>query len=88
MEEAKTESKGEMEEAKKLWQEYLQKCCEDGQLTHQLEQLDSQRKEIEKNQDITRRLARSIAKKHRDLQKVMAAKVQMPKPEVETKESH
>jgi septal ring factor EnvC (AmiA/AmiB activator) len=87
-EQVKTESKMEMDEAQKLWQDYLQRCCEVGQIRHQLDQLDSQRKEIEKNLDITERKVRSTAQQHRDLQKALAAKVQMPKPETETKESH
>lgn len=83
MEEANTESKEEFSEAQKLWQEYLQKCCEVGQLNHQLEQLESQKAEIEKNADVTKRLVRSIAQRHRDVQKALAAKVQMPKSETE-----
>jgi uncharacterized membrane-anchored protein YhcB (DUF1043 family) len=88
MEEPKTESKTETDQLHTLWQEYLQKCCEDGQLNHQLEQLESQRKEIQKNQEVTRRMVKSLASKHRELKKSLASKVQMPKPEVETKEAH
>lgn len=83
----RTDSKVEMDEAQKLYQEYLQRCCEVGQLRHQLDQLDSQKKEIEKNLDITERKVRSISQQHRDVQKVLATKVQMPKQE-ESKEAH
>jgi uncharacterized protein YutD len=85
---AKTESKSEMDEAQKLWQDYLQRCCEYGQLTYTLEQLDGQKREIEKNAEVALRGAKAAAARHKDLQKVMASKVQMPKPEVETKEAH
>jgi uncharacterized membrane-anchored protein YhcB (DUF1043 family) len=77
----------EVTESQKLWQEYLQKCCEVGQIRHQLDQLDSQKREIEKNLDVTERSVKSVAQKHRDLQKALASKVQMPKAE-ETKEAH
>ena len=81
------ENKEEFDESKKLWQDYLQRCCEVGQIRHQLDQLDSQRKEIEKNLEVTERKVKSTAQQHRDLQKALAAKVQMPKPE-ETVEAH
>jgi uncharacterized membrane-anchored protein YhcB (DUF1043 family) len=86
--EAKSESKEEFTEAQKLWQDYLQKCCEVGQIRHQLDQLDSQRKEIEKNLDVTERKVKSVAQQHRDLQKSLAAKVQMPDAKTETAEAH
>ena len=83
----KEEGKEQLNEAQKLWQEYLQKCCEVGQLRHQLDQLSSQKLEIEKNLDVTERKVRSTAQKHNDIKKELAAKVQMPKPE-ETAEAH
>jgi uncharacterized membrane-anchored protein YhcB (DUF1043 family) len=82
-----TEPATEVTEAQKLYQEYLQKCCEVGQIRHQLDQLDSQKREIEKTLEVTERKVSSVAQQHRDIQKALAAKVQMPKPE-ETKEAH
>lgn len=52
----------------KLWQEYLQKCCEVGQLDHQLDMIESQKSQIEKNLEVTKRAAKSAAAKHRELQ--------------------
>ena len=77
----------EIAEAQKIYQEYLQRCCEVGQIRHQLDQLDSQKREIEKNLEVTERKVKSVAQQHRDLQKTLASKVQMPKPE-ETAEAH
>lgn len=51
-------------EANKIWQEYLQKCCEVGQLLHAIDQLDSQKVQIEKNIEITQRAVKSLAAKH------------------------
>lgn len=56
-----TESKEEFNESQKLWQEYLQRCCEVGQIRHQLDQLDTQKREIEKNLEITERKVKSTA---------------------------
>jgi hypothetical protein len=50
-----------------VWQEYLQKCCEIGQIEYQLEQLDTQKKQIEKNLEVTQRQRNNAANKHRDL---------------------
>jgi len=58
----------ELTEAQKLWQEYLQKCCEVGQIMHTLEQLESQKREFEKNLEVTQRAVKSVANKHRELQ--------------------
>ena len=80
-------STSEIAEAQNEWQTYLQKCCEVGQLDHALDQLDSQRAEIEKKIDITKRQAKEAARKHSEEQKALASKVQIPKPE-ETKEAH
>lgn len=63
-----TEPVTEPTEAQKLWQEYLQRCCEVGQLMHTLEQLDSQKREFEKNLEVTQRAVKSAAAKHRELQ--------------------
>jgi len=56
------------DESQKLWQEYLQKCCEVGQLLHALDQLDSQKSELEKQVELAQRAAKSTANKHRQLQ--------------------
>ncbi len=86
-EEVKSEGTDQFDKQKEVWQMYLQKCCEFGQLQHALDQLDSQRKEIEKKIEITFKDAKKQALLHRDIQKAMAEKVQLPKPE-ETQEAH
>lgn len=54
-------------ELDKIWQEYLQKCCEVGQIMHTLEQIDSQKRQFEKNLDVTQRAVTSAANKHKEL---------------------
>ena len=88
MEAEKPDAKEEFTESQKLWQEFLQKCCEAGQIRFQLDQLDGQKRDMEKTLETTERLAKSAAFKHRDLQKALAAKVQMPDQKNETKEAH
>jgi len=56
----------EQTEAQKIWQEYLQKCCEVGQLDHALSQLESQKLQIEKNLEVTKRAVKSLANKHKE----------------------
>lgn len=53
-------------EGQKLWQEYLQKCCEVGQLDHALETLESQKREVEKKVELAKREVKSAAHKHRE----------------------
>lgn len=67
----------ETTEAQKIWQEYLQKCCEVGQLFHAVDQLESQKAQIEKNLEVTQRAVKSLAAKHRENQRQGLA----PKPE-------
>lgn len=55
-------------EVQKVWQEFLQKCCESGQISFQLTQLDSQKAVLEKQLDVTNRAIKSAAAKHRELQ--------------------
>lgn len=62
------------DESQKVWGEYLQKCCEVGQLRHALAQLDGQTREIEKNLEVTERAVKSAAAKHRELQQKALAK--------------
>jgi septal ring factor EnvC (AmiA/AmiB activator) len=81
------ETPAQIDEAQKLWQEYLQKCCEVGQLDHALTQLAGQQADIEKNLDVTKRAVKTLAHKHREHQQALAAKVQMPKA-TETAEAH
>lgn len=59
----------EDKELQSLYQEYLQKCCEVGQLRYNLDQLDSQKREMEKNLEVTERAVKGAAQKHRELQK-------------------
>lgn len=78
----------EDKELQKLYQDYLQKCCEVGQIEYQLEQLNSQRLEIEKNLDVTQRQRNKAANDHRDLQKVKYSKLKPatpPEPKLEMK---
>jgi len=75
----KVEATAVVDESQKLWQEYLQKCCEVGQLLHALEQLDGQRNDLEKNVEVTQRAVKSLAAKHRELtqKKLTAEKAQV-----------
>lgn len=59
----------------KVYQEYLQKCCEVGQITYNLDQLSSQQRELEKNLEITERAVKNSATKHRELQKAKFSKL-------------
>lgn len=68
------------EELKKLYQEYLQKCCEVGQLGYQLEQLDGQKRELEKNMELAQRAAKSAAHKHKELQTKKLTKIKAVDP--------
>lgn len=52
-----------------LYQEYLQKSCEVGQIEYQLDQLDQQRLQLEKQRDVSRRGRNKAANEHRELQK-------------------
>lgn len=75
----------EDKELHSLYQEYLQKCCEVGQLRYNLDQLDSQKREMEKNLEVTERGVRNSAQKHRELQKQHFSKLkptEEPKPEI------
>lgn len=72
----------EDDKLKQLYQDYLQKCCEVGQIEYQLDQLESQRKEIEKNLDITQRQRNKAALDHKELQKKALSKLKpAPTPE-------
>lgn len=62
-------------ELQKLYQEYLQKCCEVGQIQYQLDQLDGQKREIEKQLEVTQRARNKAANSHRDLQKAKFSKL-------------
>lgn len=77
----------EDQELQKIYQEYLQKCCEVGQIMYNLDQLDGQRVELEKKLEVTERAARSAAHKHRDLQSAKFSKLKPQDPEVVLNES-
>lgn len=53
-------------EGQRLWQEYLQKCCEWGQLNHAMKTLESQQREVEKKVELAERDVKSAAHKHRE----------------------
>lgn len=73
----------EIPEDQKVWQEYLQRCCEVGQLRHQLDQLDSQKREIEKNLDVTEQAVKKAAHKHLEIRKAQATKQALKAPEAQ-----
>lgn len=50
-----------------LWQEFLQKSCEVGQIDKHLEDLDSRKRELEKKLDVTKRQRNEAARKHDEL---------------------
>lgn len=78
----------EDQELQKIYQEYLQKCCEAGQIRYNLTQLDGQQRELEKNLEVTERAVAGAAHKHRELQKVKFSKIKPVEPEVQLKEAH
>ena len=73
----------EPDELAAAWQEYLQKCCEVGQIRFQLDQIGSQTRQIEKNLEVTEAAVKKAANKHRELQSKSLEKL---KP-VESKEA-
>lgn len=75
-------------EAQKIWQEYLQKCCEVGQLMHSLDQIESQKAQIEKNLEVTQRAVKSLAAKHRENQAQGLAPKPNLAPEVTEPKAH
>lgn len=75
-------------ELQKIYQEFLQKCCEVGQIRYNLDQLNSQRLELEKTLELAERAAKSAANKHRELQKVKFSKLKSPDQKLELKEAH
>lgn len=58
-----------------LWQEYLQKCCEVGQLEHTLEQIESQKTDFEQKLCVTKRAVKSAAAKHKLLKETHLAAI-------------
>lgn len=81
----------EDKEMEKIYQDYLQKCCEVGQIRYNLEQLHGQQLELEKNLEVTERAVKSAAHKHRELQKQKFSKLkpaEEPKLELNDKAAH
>jgi hypothetical protein len=77
----------EDDELTKLYQEYLQKCCEAGQIRFNLSQLESQQREMEKQLDTTERAVKSAAHKHKELQAKKFQKLKLKdEPKLELKE--
>lgn len=74
----------EKSEADKIWNEYLQKCCEVGQLLHALDGLDSQRRQIEKSVEVTQKAVKSLSAKHKENQRQGLVPVAAPTPETVT----
>lgn len=78
----------EQDEKAKLWQEYLQKCCEVGQLRYQRTQVEGQQREIDKHIELAERAVKSLAAKHRDIQKSELEKIKLEsKPETPSQEA-
>lgn len=73
-------------ELDKVYQEFLQKCCEAGQLRYQITQIDGQKSDMEKQLEVTERSVKSSASKHRELQKAKFQKLNPPKAELEMAE--
>lgn len=73
----------EKTESDKNWQEYLQKCCEVGQLINSLDRLDSQKRQIEKNIEVTQRAVKSLFNKHLQFQGQSPVPTPEPSPETE-----
>lgn len=59
----------EVDEATKLWQEFLQKCCEAGQIKFQLSQLEGTKRSMEKQLEVTEEQVRKTAAKHTEVKK-------------------
>lgn len=78
----------EDEELKKYYDEYLQKCCEVGQYIHNIDQLDSQKREMEKNLEVSQRSAKSAAHKHKEAQQKKYEKMKVAEPKLEMKDQH
>lgn len=78
----------EPNEAQKTWQEFLNLCCQEGQIQDALEQLDSQVKEIEKQLDVTQQARKKARNKHKEMQQAQRAKVQAVDADTTSKESH
>lgn len=74
--ESTPEIKGTQDE---IWQLYLQKCCEVGQIEHALEQLEAQKRQIEKNLEVTKRAVKSAAHKHNQLKSGANTKMELVK---------
>jgi predicted nuclease with TOPRIM domain len=83
MEKDVTSSLPPQSESDKLWQEYLQKCCEVGQLRDALKQLDSQKNQIEKNIEVTERAVSSVREKHKKHQEQALKDLKPKAPEAD-----
>lgn len=81
----------EDKELNEMYQTYMQKCCEVGQIEYNLRQLDGQRRDLEKQLEVTQKAVDSASAKHRELQKQKYAKMQPTKvvePKLEMNEAH
>lgn len=78
----------EDKELQTIYQDYLQKCCEVGQIRYNLDQLHSQQLELEKKLEVTERAVKSAAHKHQELQKAKFQKLKPAEPEIVLKEAH
>lgn len=53
----------EATDSNKTYQDYLQSCCVVGQLFHAIEELDSQKRDLEKKLEVEQRRSKSLAHK-------------------------
>lgn len=53
-----------------LWQEYLQKCCEVGQLDHHLHNIESTRLDLEKKREVAQTASRKLARQHDEMKAI------------------
>lgn len=74
-------------EGQKLFQEYLQATCEEGQLRHAHRMMVSQFKELEKKIELAEKKTNGTAQRHREAQANGKAPIAMP-PATEAEASH
>ncbi len=84
-----SETPAEPTEAQKIWQDYLNECASVGHLMHQLANLESQQRDVEKRIEVTQERVRKIAVKHdQELKKEGKVPVEpVSHPEVPTVEA-
>ena len=59
---------------KQIWQDFLQKCCEVGQLDKHIHDAENAVTDLQKKLEITKRQRNQLANKYNDVMKANAAK--------------